>query len=516
MKPLQIFRIPGEAIEKLKAWKDHKENKTGAPWGPEEMVEVAEIVVPLGSDYNGQGWMTHTYYVFLRGAWRQIGAGKLVMFLAREIRRVFRAAGFRKPPKSSYIDTMLSIILLNECEQLELGRPEPKDAGVGATVFGETEVLHIRKTGEVVSVPPDPKLHNTAAITGQVSGKVAPPVEFLKWLDWFTQNDSQLVKVLQELFGYALTPHFLQPYVVFVHGSGRNGKTTLVRVLREVVGKRNTVAVQMQDIDHQTCELFAEALLNVVSESDLSRKPNYDLLKQLCDGDPLTVNPKYRAPRTVWPVSRQWFAVNALPLAVDVSYAWRERMLIIPTPPALDPDQRDPHLLDKFAKEIDGIRMWAVEGLRRLVMQRGMLSKCSRMADAMASYWASATNTGLFWQDFREQMDGGDVITFGSTSATLTEHHLINSASIPCKQAYQLYRAYCEENGYRPKSEKTFYDDTHAGQLSIIMQRKGVGRVYMLTSRRTRAAASAPTTMPADPLTAKMQEMFGGTVESVD
>jgi len=518
MKIAKIFEIPAESIARLKAWREDKKNTNEAPWGADELVNHVQLLIPLASDYSGPSWATHTYYIFYRGAWRNIPAGKLEMHITHEIRHAFRQAGFRQRPKPGYCNQVAQMILMGDAQMIDITRPEPKDTDVSVTVFGENEVMHVLKNGNLKTGLPDPRHLNTAAITGRLDSKDEPR-EFLKWLDWFCQGDAETVKVIQELFGYALTPHFLQPYVVFLYGAGRNGKTTLIRVLREVVGKRNAVAVQMQDISNQTVELFAESLINVVSESDMTKKPQYDLIKQLCDGDPITCNPKYRVPRTIYPVARQWFCVNSLPLAADVTYAWRERMVIIPTPPPIDPDQRDPHLLDKFRGEADAIRAWALAGLRRLAQKNGLLSKCQRIADECARYWASATNTGLFWQAVREQLLAGNLLTFGSMQVTPLQHFRENAVSVSVSQAYALYKSFCEENGYLCKSSKTFGDETHAGELNVQKRKKSNATTYMIDVKwrvQRQYAASAPATLPADPLVQQMQQLFAGDVEPVE
>ena len=104
----------------------------------------------------------------------------------------------------------------------------------------------------------------------------------------------------------------------------------------------------------------------------------------------------------------------------------------------MPPEKRDPNLLDKLAVERDGIFMWALTGLKRLMANSYIFSE------------TDATRAELQ----RYKVESNSVLSFVEDCCELDE----NAESIR-EELFQQYREYCNKNGLKPMSQANFNKD---------------------------------------------------------
>lgn len=183
-------------------------------------------------------------------------------------------------------------------------------------------------------------------------------------------NDDGSALLLQEMFGYLLTPETKLQAMFFLIGPKRSGRGTIGRVLQELVGRRNTTWPSLRKMGGQfgLQALIAKQLALV---GDLQLGPRADLdaivedLLKITGEDSVTVDRKHKeawegrlsvrfvvmsnkVPRL--PNESGALAARLIPLKFTISHAGKE----------------DRDLGDRLHAELPGILNWAIEGWRRL------------------------------------------------------------------------------------------------------------------------------------------------------
>jgi putative DNA primase/helicase len=99
--------------------------------------------------------------------------------------------------------------------------------------------LHIN-TGRIFA--PTPALFTTSALDFDYDGSAPAPRRFLAFLDQQWGDDPESIALLQEWWGYCLTPDTRQQKILLDVGPKRSGKGTRARLLTRLVGAANVVA----------------------------------------------------------------------------------------------------------------------------------------------------------------------------------------------------------------------------------------------------------------------------------
>ena len=100
-------------------------------------------------------------------------------------------------------------------------------------------------------------------------------------------------------------------------------------------------------------------------------------------------------------------------------------------------EKRDPHLIEKFRAEADGIFMFAMEGLKRLMDNNFMFSETEVNKAELQQYREDSDSVLSFVNECCVLDDGEEkTMTVGST------------------ELYNAYKSYCEECGLKPFSQK--------------------------------------------------------------
>ena len=99
-------------------------------------------------------------------------------------------------------------------------------------------------------------------------------------------------------------------------------------------------------------------------------------------------------------------------------------------------DKKDPDLLDKLRLEADGIFLFALEGLKRLMHNHYRFSETEANRTELQQYREDSDSVLSFIKDACET--GDDQYVAGST------------------EMFNAYKTYCEESGMKPYAQKKF------------------------------------------------------------
>jgi putative DNA primase/helicase len=248
--------------------------------------------------------------------------------------------------------------------------------------------------------------------------------------------DADQIPLIQEMMGYFLVPVTRAQKCFVIVGEGGAGKSQLLLVLNELLlGKENVSNVSWQSLNERfkTAALFGK-LANIFADLPTKNIDDNGIFKALVGEDYLTVEKKNKNPFSFQSTARLLFSCNSIPRNYgDRSEGFYRRLIIIRFDHPVPEDRKDPDLLDKLRQEADGIFLFALEGLKRLMANHYQFSE------------TEANRAEL--QQYREDSDSG--LSFIKDCCEVGDNYACGSMEL-----FDAYRKYCEENGLRPYALK--------------------------------------------------------------
>ena len=200
---------------------------------------------------------------------------------------------------------------------------------------------------------------------------VSPGGECPLWKKFLTQifaGDQELIDYLQRVAGYVLTGSTVEHVLFFCHGTGANGKSTLLNTLSGIMGGYCAVA-QMEtftasNTDRHPTELamLRGARIVTANETEQGRRWAEARIKSVTGGDSITARQMRQDPFTFFPQFKLVMAGNHKPGLGGVDEAIRRRIHLIPFAIKIPEGERDPVLPEKLKAEWPGILAWMLDG----------------------------------------------------------------------------------------------------------------------------------------------------------
>lgn len=265
---------------------------------------------------------------------------------------------------------------------------------------------------------------------------IAIPHVALEWFETVLGDDKELHRHMWEVIGYLLmTGNPFQKIFLF-HGEGGNGKGTLMRLLRAMLGLANYSSIslhQLVDDRFATSGLYGK-VANISGDLSSRFLSDPQVLKEITGGDSISASRKFGQSFEFVPYAVPVFASNEYFRTSDSSVGWRRRWEVIEFSRRVDGlGGFDEALL---LEDIPGIFNVAMQGLRRL-MARGKFLPPAAAVEATERLHDSA-DPFMLWLDDDEHvfLEPGD--------------------SAPCADVYRKYSAWCKRNGYSPLASGPF------------------------------------------------------------
>lgn len=289
---------------------------------------------------------------------------------------------------------------------------------------------------------------------------------FKKFLAESMEGDMGQVQLIQEILGYFLVPINSAQKCFVIVGAAGAGKSVLLRVLSELLlGKENVSNVSWQALNERfkTAELFGK-LANVFADLPTKNIDDNGIFKALVGEDYLTVEKKNKNPFSFQSTARLLFSCNSIPKNYgDRSEGFYRRLTIIRFNRTVPKEKRDPALVDKFRSEADGIFMFALEGLKRLMAN---------------NYKFSETEVNeLELQQYREESDS--VLSFVKECCDVDETYAIGSTEL-----FEQYKKYCDEGGLKPFAQRTFIGNLTASFPNVSKGKDKTGKRRIIKGLR--------------------------------
>ncbi|MDC3989017.1 DNA primase family protein, partial [Polyangium jinanense] len=289
-----------------------------------------------------------------------------------------------------------------------------------------------------------------------------------KWLAfladiWRDDEDRDAkIRFLQEFMGaclLGLAPQFRT--ALFLLGGGKNGKSTLLRIIEAMMPPRSlsTVAPHLWGHEYYRANLAGKRL-NVVAELPERELVSSEAFKAIIAGDPIAARHPTCRPFTLNPAAGHIFAANTLPPVNDMTDGFWDRVVLVEFNRRFQPDEAIPDFHRGIIEaELPGIVSWAIEGARRL-LARGRYEVPPSADKCRARWRIDADPVALFLEERTRPAKDGEK---GTAAA----------------QLFDEFDAWRKRNQYQPMSSRKFYRRTGMRSAS-----NGTARMYPVTVMR--------------------------------
>jgi P4 family phage/plasmid primase-like protien len=202
-----------------------------------------------------------------------------------------------------------------------------------------------------------------------------------------------------ELMGYTLLRTCRFEMIVYLSGEGANGKSTLLRVLMNLLGPANYTAVHPDKLGEEflRAQLHGK-LANIVTEVGANARVPDQAFKVLASGEPSTVSEKNRPQFLLRPYATLWMAANSHPHVIDQTRGFWRKISVFSFPHNFEGAKDDTSLKAKLEAELPGILTMALQAIGG-AWKRGKLTDSPSVAQATADWQTSTDQAAGFAAD---------------------------------------------------------------------------------------------------------------------
>lgn len=305
---------------------------------------------------------------------------------------------------------------------------------------------------------PTPALFNVSALDFDHDPDAPQPARWLRFMDELFGDDRQCVDLLQEWMGYCLTGDTSQQKMLLIVGPRRSGKSTIGRVLRQLVGESNVAGPTTGSLAGQFgLQPLIGKSVAVITDARFSGENIGIVVERLLSisgEDTITIDRKHIGSVTMKLPTRITICTNELPRMNDASTALAGRFMVLRLTRSFY-DQEDVTLTEQLVRERPGVLSWAIEGWRRL-QERGRFVQPRSAEDAIRDLEDLASPVSAFVRD-------RCVIGPGRRAWV--------------DDLYRAWSAWCAEDGRTSVTNRMTFGRDLAAALPGIRRRRGTGQL---------------------------------------
>ncbi|EPH1022557.1 primase-helicase zinc-binding domain-containing protein [Enterobacter hormaechei] len=276
----------------------------------------------------------------------------------------------------------------------------------------------------------------TPPVEGEMLETHAP--NFWRWLDRAAGKNPQKRDVILAALFMVLANRYDWQLFLEVTGPGGSGKSILAEIATLLAGEDNATSADIDTLEdpRKRASLIGFSLIRLPDQEKWSGDGAG--LKAITGGDAVSVDPKYQNPYSTH-IPAVILAVNNNPMRfTDRSGGVSRRRVIIHFPEQIAPEERDPQLRDKIARELAVIVRQLMQKFSDPMAARALLQS-QQNSDEALSIKRDADPTFDFC-GYLEMLPQTNGMFMGNASIVPRNYR---------KYLYHAYLAYMEANGYR-------------------------------------------------------------------
>ncbi|MEH7105724.1 phage/plasmid primase, P4 family [Bacillus velezensis] len=251
----------------------------------------------------------------------------------------------------------------------------------------------------------------------------------------------EIIEFLQKAIGYSLTGETTEQVMFFLFGNGRNGKSTFINTVQQLLGdygrqtNSDTFIKKKNDssINNDIARLDGARFVSAV-ESEEGQQLSESLVKQITGGEKMSARFLRQEYFEFTPEFKVFFTTNHKPIVKGSDEGIWRRIRLVPFTVTIPKEKVDKQLPQKLAAEMPGILRWAVEGC--LMWQKEGLTEPEDIRKATEGY--------------REDMD--------ILGPYMEERCILHpTTKVEAKELYKDYKDWCFENDEIELKNRAFY-----------------------------------------------------------
>jgi len=283
------------------------------------------------------------------------------------------------------------------------------------------------ETGEIREATPNYFLTNPIPHSCVMDGET--PFIDKCFEDWVGKDN---IPLLKEIIAFCMIPkYFLHRIFCFI-GSGRNGKSTYLDLVRRLIGDINCSSSDLDDIMGNRFEVakLYKKLVCMMGETNFNTMGKTSKLKKLCGGDIIGFEFKNKNPFDAVNYAKLLISTNGLPQTTDKTEGFYRRWVLIDFPNKFS-EKRD--ILSEIPEEEYGALCGqCIEIAKRIWVEREFTNE-GTIQERMEKYEAHSNPLNKF----------------------LKEHCQEDSDSHIFKYEFrEQFEYFCKDNGYRAWNDR--------------------------------------------------------------
>lgn len=233
-----------------------------------------------------------------------------------------------------------------------------------------------------------------------------PAMRCPNWLRFIGEvfaHDRDMIEFIQRMGGYILTGDRREQLLFFAHGSGANGKSTMLDLWHWLMGsyalKLPTTALMLSRVERHPTELAQLRGKRLAMSSELEEGSFWaeSRIKDLTGDETLTARFMRQDDFTFVQTQKHLIAGNHKPRLKGGDPAIARRMVLIPFKEVFAGHRKDKALPEKLRAEAPAVLAWLIEGARKWYADG--LAIPSKVHDASRDYLAEHDDAAMWIEE---------------------------------------------------------------------------------------------------------------------
>ena len=290
-----------------------------------------------------------------------------------------------------------------------------------------------------------------------------------RWLRFLSELlDPEDIPTLQEYLGYCLIPSTKGQKMMMILGRGGEGKSRIGLVLKAMLGRSmNTGSIQKVESNRFARADLENRLLMVDDDMDMNALPKTNYIKSIVTAEAaMDVERKgIQSYQVQLCVRFLCFGNGALSSLYDHSDGFYRRQLILTTRNRPTDREDDPFLVEKMCEELEGIFLWCLEGLHRLIRNNYHFTVSKKGAENVETV----------------KRNNNNIIEFLHSTGYI---QFRADAEASSKALYDAYTLWCEDNACHRLSASRL--SSELAQNEALYNVEYTNNIYLSGGRRVR------------------------------
>lgn len=260
----------------------------------------------------------------------------------------------------------------------------------------------------------------------------------------FSIPDPMEEKMMWEYLGYSMTSDTQFQKFMMLLGDGGTGKSVVIDMFQNIVGKKNSCHISLQDLNKRfyATNLFGK-LMNSCGDIPCKAMETTDVVKKATGEDMLMYERKNKDPLFFHSHAKLLFSANDMPENLEEkSDAFYRRLLVLDINRKIPKEKKDTQLKKKISGELDYAIHMAMQALSELY-ERKEFTESDHSKECVQIIQRASDSVKAFIDEKLVKKD---------------------DSKIERSAIYLLYEKYCEDADRKPLGKKKFFG---------VMERKG-------------------------------------------